>query len=243
MKKILCIILALAACFTLLSACGKKEQPSGPSASSPSELPAPETDLPDESEPKIISGIIDMTEDYTMVITIPDVSPESRIGRSSEPEFVGVGSYNDKGTARLAEEYYLRFSALGLPGQPWEYLGATVDVEVSGSSPKLLNTIEKCTYIVPADSITFPDNRTVLLPNGVSFEIEKLSLGGLYREHLINEGGRAVPVWKSKDVIKDANAAFWNEPADYYLFSKIELYVQNVVVPIPASELPSGFVK
>ena len=239
------------------SGTGSTTTPSTGSTTTPSTgsttTPSTGSTTTEPAGPRKITGVIDVTDDYSMAIKSPGAAAADRTSIRCEAGKIQVATYNAAGTARVAKDVVtIDFASLGVEGYAWEYLGSTLEVEVDGDNVKVLSKPEKCTFIVPTETITFPNEETAKLPNGEEFDLKTISSGVLRGGHLINEGGKVIPGWMDKAGVAAssdhtlagyAKASFWSESkGGYVLFAKVPLYNQTICLNIMKTEdLPAGY--
>ena len=180
---------------------------------------------------KTFVGVLDMTDYYTLVIEKVGQSGDARMGvRASEGQ-VQIAVYNATGKKRT-EAYEVDFSILGVSGHPWEYLGATVVLDLSDEDNiKVVTPPKKTTYCVSLSEMTFPNSTTVKMPDGTEFNIAKMNWGGLTNHYLLNEGGQYIPGWNDTSIVNSSSGMFTNESfsSGYYLVCGCELYNETVM--------------
>ena len=180
---------------------------------------------------KYFVGVLDMTDYYTLVIEEVGQSGDARIGVRAPAGMIGAGVYNKLGTKRT-DEYLFDFSILGVSGHPWEYLGATVVLDLSDEDNiKVVTPPKKTTYCVSLSEMTFPNSTTVKMPDGTEFNIAKMNWGGLTNKYLLNEGGQYIPKWNDPSIVNSSSGMFTNESfsSGYYLVCGCELYNETVM--------------
>ena len=233
MKKVLSLVLAAMLMLTLFTGCTQEPQGDKVSADptvapAATDAPAPTAEPSAEPEvPTTFEGVLDKTEDFNIVIETPGTSGNQRLGVRAAAGKVEIGQYNKLGSKRT-DALEFDWTALGLEGEAWEYLGATCVFDITGAAPVLTNTPEKCCYVIPVADITLGTD-SVTLPNGVEFKYSYLNNGAMRPNSLINEGGKYVMGWN--DLTVDAD--FFNNTSGYYVFLNCERYNQSIVVSSP----------
>jgi len=205
MRKTLALLLALIMCVGAFAACtSKTEDPASPDTTAPGKTDEPgKTEEPADSN-KVVAHF-DMTESYTLVIEKAGTVGDERIGVRCDAGKIQAGTYNTSGKKRTAS-YEFDFASLGLEGHSWEYLGATVEIDVSdAANPKIINTPVKSTFAVKTADLTFPNDTTVKLPNGIEINLATCNYGILRPNNLLNEGGWYIPGWNDKTTILNKN--------------------------------------
>ena len=249
MKKLIALLLALIMCVGVFAACGEAKEPASPDTPAdkpteptdkPEDKPAEPTEpaAPDYSKPglkedgKTFVGVLDMTDYYSLVIEKIGQSGDARMPIRAAAGKVQVGSYNAAGKKRNAS-YELDFSALGVEGHAWEYLGATVVLDVSDAANiKVIKAPEKKTsYCVKLNEITFPNDTTVKMPDGTEFDIASMNWGGLTNKYLLNEGGWYIPGWNDTSIVNASSGMFTKEAfnSGWYFICGCALYNENVM--------------
>ena len=241
MKKIIALLLALIMCVAVFAACGEKpEEPASPdnTPENPEEPGKPEEPTVDYSKPglaadgKTFVGVLDMTDYYTLVIEKVGQSGDARMGVRAAAGKVQIGSYNSAATKRN-KNFEIDWSLLGLEGHPWEYLGATVVLDVSDEANiKVIKAPEKKTaYCVKLDEITFPDATHMKMPDGTEFDITATNWGGLTNTYLLNEGGWFIPKWNDTSITGQDSLMFTREDfsSGWYFIVRCDLYNESVM--------------
>ena len=273
MKKVLAILLALIFCVSIFAACGEAKEPASanpgtnnePSKTDDSnktedpgktEEPGKAEDpaTPDSGETKLKAGlssdgktfvgILDKTDDYTLVIEKVNAVGDDRIGVKSTDGKVEIGHYNASGTRRM-QSYELDWASLGLEGLPYEYLGSTFVLDVSDpDNIKVTNTPKKATYVVTFADVKIGgqeslETTTYEMPDGYKFNLSDLHYGIVRPNNLLNEGGKFVTGWNDKSV--NTPNLFIKEESikNYYYMTAAELY--NKFMICPHTEAPMGY--
>ncbi|MBR6681374.1 MAG: hypothetical protein IKL40_00120 [Clostridia bacterium] len=216
MKKLLALLLALIMCVGAFAACANEtKEPASPDTTDPGKTEDP-SKPEDDTNKNIVIAHFDMTESYTLTIEKAGTVGDERIGVRCDAGKIQAGTYNTSGKKRTAS-YEFDFASLGLEGHSWEYLGATVEIDVSDeNNPKIVNTPIKSTFIVKTTELKFPDNYTVELPNGIRIDLPTCNYGILRPNNLLNEGGWFIPGWNDKHTILDAQCEHFVKPEYMY---------------------------
>ena len=248
MKKVLAILLALIFCVSIFAACGEAKEPASANPgtndepgktddSNKTEEPG-KTEEPNQTETlkaglssdgKTYVGLLDKTDDYTLVIEKVNAGTDERTGVKAAEGKVEIAHYNSTGTRRM-QFFELDWASLGLEGASYEYLGSTFVLDISDQANiKVLNKPVKATYVVPvADIKTTLDTETgdtvYELPGGVKFNLSDLNYGTCRNNHLLNEGGKFASGWNDKSVNIPKMFTFEEYVDHYYAFTYVELY-------------------
>ncbi len=170
-----------------------------------------------------VIATIDKTDTWSLVIEERGSSP--RVGSLAPAGKIAAGIYNKLGTNRT-EEYLFDFASLGLEGKAWEYLGATVTVDISDpANPKVYGTITKSTFCVKFEDLSFPTDKSVKLSNGVEFALP-LYYGGIHSNNLINDGGQYIPKWSDIGTVTCSTDRIFTSSSftnGYYVFVKVSI--------------------
>ncbi|MBQ7624701.1 MAG: hypothetical protein IJS65_05465 [Clostridia bacterium] len=221
MKKYLSLFLALIMVVALFTACGKKAAEE-PTAATPDEPLTPEQTT--------VLGTIDKTDLYTLVIEEVGASGDDRTGARAAEGKIEVGFYNAAGTARV-KGIEFDWAELGLEGEPWEYLGAVVEVDESGEKAKIVSVPDKCTFCVKSDELKFDEAANTVSFGEQTFSIPDLNYGWLRTKTLLNEGGQYIPKWNDHSVTSPSSSLFTSEKyaGSYYFFVKCDLLDQTLI--------------
>lgn len=229
MKSLLKLLLLMSLCGIMLLAAACGEETKAPAAETPvvpEEPEAPAVNPHDAPEGTFI-GVLDMTDSYTLVPFTVGADAEDRRGRSCEEGFVQVAAYSTDGLTR--EKFYqLAWEDLGLEGAPWEFLGATFELDVTGEAPVLKNTPEKTAFSGSYADLSFDSFDKVIFKEK-TYEIASLDFGYMRSDDLIEEGGWYLPSWNNK-AMEDSNARVWRNKDGNYLFLSVPLYNKTLVV-------------
>ena len=235
MKKLLALILAIVMCLGVFAACGDKadEEPSNSvTDDDKNDQTKPDDKKEDPADDTQKTVTLDKTDSYTLVIEKIGTAGDERMPVSAAAGTVAFGYYNMAGNKRNGE-YVVEWASLGLSGEPWEYLGALVELDVSDpANPKILNTIVKSTWVVKCSDVTFPDDTTVKLPDGTTFDLTNINYGGLRNEYLINEGGWFIPKWDDKTTVTSKTSNIFTAERhnqNYYLFTRCPQFGQDLI--------------
>ena len=252
MKKLIALLLALIMCVGVFAACGESKEPASPSnTEEPGKTEDPGTTDPGTTDPgtteeptidytkpglkedgKTFVGVLDMTDYYSLVIEKIGQSGDARMPIRAAAGKVQIATYNAAGKKRTAS-YEIDFSALGLEGHAWEYLGATVVLDVSDAANiQVIKAPEKKTsYCVKLSEISFPNEITVKMPDGKEFDIASMNWGGLTNTYLLNEGGWYIPGWNDTSIQNSSSGMFTKEAFNtgWYFICGCELYGENVM--------------
>lgn len=215
MKKIFALLLITMLGVGMFTGCSNEPAP-GTTAPAQTTTQAP-------AEDTTFVGILDETEDYTLVIETPGTSGDERIGVRCAAGNVQIGQYNKLGSKR-DNSIEVAWKDLGLEGESWEYLGATFEFDVSGATPVLKNAPEKSCYVVAYNEVTLGDD-AVTIPGDVSFKYADLNWGAMRPNSLINEGGKYVQGWNDLSVTAD----FFDATNGFYVFCYSAMYKQSLV--------------
>ena len=262
MKKILALLLALIMCVGVFAACGEEakepaaKDPVDTPADKPEDKPTQPTDKPedkpseptDPNAPPVPEGYtrtkvtFDMTDTYTLVIETVGAATIRRVGIRSEEGKVQAGKYNPVG--RRTTKYEFNWADFGLEGKPWEYLGSEFEIDVKDFEEKeLKNTVYqiatkpvKSLWCAKASDITFPNEKTVKLPNGVELDLSIMNYGGLRQNLLFNEGGQYIPNWNWVKNCNSPTDLVFTLPAynsAYYVFIHLPQFGKNFITDVP----------
>lgn len=264
MKRVLALLLALAMCVALFAACSKeKEKPSTPDNTPPQDnTPTKPDDPSTPSDPVDVGpalptlgiqedgvtfiGILDATDDYSMVIENQGAYREDRLGVYADAGTVQIAAYN-KGGTRRAPVYSIDWASAGLDGAPYEYLGATFVLDISDpNAPKIKETSGKTTEcILYADIVIGTDNgkATYTLPDGKVFGTGQTIWCGA-TGHVINDSSVYIPRWNdvsnAAEIFSGSFGSYGtNNTADYYLF--IQIPALNMTAYVKINDAPSGY--
>ena len=229
MKSLLKLVLLMSLCGIMLLAAACGEEPAAETPNVPDEPVAPETPAvnPHDAPEGTFIGVLDMTDSYTLVPAITGADAEDRRGKSCEEGFVQVAAYSTDGLTR--EKFYqLSWEELALDGAPWEFLGATFELDVTGEAPKLKNTPEKTAFSGSYADLSFDSFDKVIFKEK-TYEITSLDFGYMRDDDLIEEGGWYLPSWDNK-AMADSNARVWRNKDGNYLFLSVPLYNKTLVV-------------
>ncbi len=181
------------------------------------------------SDGKTFVGILDKTDDYTLVIEKVNTTGDDRIGVKSADGKVEIGHYNVSGTRRM-QSYELDWASLGLEGPAYEYLGSTFVLDVSDpDNIEVTNTPKKATYVVTFADVKIGgqeslDTTTYEMPDGYKFNLSDLHFGIVRPNNLLNEGGKFVTGWNDKSVNTPNLFISEDHVQDYYYITAAELY-------------------
>lgn len=227
MKKAIILLGAVFMLIAVMAACsgnGAATNPPAPTTNpttAPTETVAP-TETATETPANVFIGVLDMTEDYTMVIETPGTSGNERIGVRCELGKVQIGQYNKLGSKRT-EFLEFNWADLGLPGEGYEYLGSTFEFDTSGSTPVLKNTPEKTLFVIPVAELKLEDDG-VLLPNGKKIDYTVINDGVMRPKSLINEGGKYIMGWNDLSISKES----FSSTTGYYVIAECPMYNQAI---------------
>ncbi len=234
MKKILALLLAVIMCAGVFAACGDEKEPAVDNTDKTDGAgKTDETDKPKETQIKVT---FDMTDTYTLVIETLNVETIRRTGVRCEPGKVQVGKYNP--TGRRTKGYEFDWASLGLEGKPWEYLGSECEIDITDeANPVMLTKPVKSVWCVKATDVTFPDTKTLQIPDGTTFELKIMNYGGLRQNLLFNEGGQFVPNWNwAKNCNSPTDTLYTSDSYNYgyYVIIKVPQYGKNFITDVPA---------
>ena len=173
-----------------------------------------------------------MTDLYTLVIKTVGASGDERTGVRAAEGKIEAGTYSANGRTRT-KGYEFDFASLGLEGYAWEYLGAEVEIDLTGAEPKIISTPEKSTFCVTRDEISLDEAGKIATVRGVEFDLSVINYGWLRTNTLLNEGGQYIPGWNDKSTIKSgASTVFKSEKyvSSYYFFTKATQFNQTMLV-------------
>ena len=253
MKKILALLLALIMCVGVFAACGEdkkepdtKEPAADDPADKPEDKPSEPTDkpedpaTPDETDKdpvpegyKRVKATLDMTDIYTLVLQSGEVTYEDRVGVRAPEGKISCGVYNPVG--RRTKNYEFDWASLGLEGRPWEYLGSEVTIDVKTddeTSYQMYTKPIKSTWCVKASDITFPDDYTLQIPDGTTFDLKIMCYVELMSNFLFNSGMNTMPNWNWFKNCNSSKDLLYNNPAycsGYFVISKIPQYKRNFI--------------
>ena len=270
MKKILALLLTLVLCVSVFAACGETKDPE---AKDPSNTPASPADKPEDkpadkpedkpedkpqdtpassehikdgmqSDGKTYIGVLDKTDDFTLVIEKVNTVGDDRIGVKAAEGKVEIAHYNSSGTRRM-QFFELDWASLDLEGLPYEYLGSTFILDISDpDNIKVTNNPKKATYVVTFADVKiggqeYLETTTYEMPDGYKFNLSDLHYGIVRPNNLLNEGGKFVTGWNDKSV--NIPNLFIKESAvkDYYFMTAVELY--NKFLICHNTEAPIGY--
>ena len=116
---------------------------------------------------------------------------------------------------------------MGLEGKSWEYLGATVKIDVTDpDNPKIEGKPAKSTFCTDFAGISFTNDTTAVLPSGVSFDLKNINYGAVRPNNLINEGGQYIPKWNDKGTVTSKDSALFTNSSftdGYYIWVKVSI--------------------
>ena len=185
----------------------------------------------------------DMTDTYTLVIETVGAATIHRVGIRSEEGKVGAGYYNPIGRRTIGFEF--NWSDFGLEGRPWEYLGSEFEIDVKQFEEKeLKNTVYqiatkpvKSVWCEKADSLVFPDDKSVKMSDGTVLDLSIMNYGGLRQNLLFNEGGQYLPNWNWVKNCNSPTDLVFTLPSynyGYYVFIHVPQYGKNFITDLPA---------
>lgn len=185
-------------------------------------------------------GILDMTDSYTLVIATPGTSGSARIGVLADAGKVQIAYYTvATGLSGRSAPLEFEWSELGLPGEAYEYLGATFIFDISDpSDPVLTNTPQKSCFFLDASDPIYTLGATSITFNtdGRDFEFKyaELQWGMIRPNRLLNEGGKYVPGWNDRSVKADSSVVTFNYGQTVFL--RCELYAKDMVCTTAQSQ-------
>jgi len=179
---------------------------------------------PEEPDVPTVKAIFDMTDSYTFVVKEVGLKANAREGVLAEEGKIQAAIYSDDGTTRTMVGEW-DFASLGLPGAAWEYLGATVVLDMSDeSNPKLINTPVKSTFCVAYDQIEFPDSTTAKIKGtDVTIDLSEFNQATLRKDVLIDVDGNYAGAWESAASKNNTSREFTRNTTKDFIFSKITL--------------------
>ncbi len=178
-----------------------------------------------------VKATIDKTDLYTLVIKTVGASGDDRTGVRAAAGKIEAGVYAANGRTRT-ESYEFDFASLGLPGYAWQYLGAEVEIDASGTTPKIVNTPAKSMFCVTIDQITFDASGKKATVGGVDFDLTKINWGGLRTNTLLNEGGQYIPGWNDPSISSKDSGIFTSasRKVSLYFFVNVPLLKKQMCV-------------
>ena len=197
-----------------------------------------------QSDGKTYIGILDKTDDFTLVIEKVNSVGDDRLGVKAAEGKVEIAHYNSSGTRRM-QFFELDWASLGLEGLPYEYLGSTFVLDVSDpDNIKVTNTPKKATYVVTFADVKIGgqeslETTTYEMPDGYKFNLSDLHYGIVRPNNLLNEGGRFVTGWNDKSVNTPNLFIKESSVKDYYYMTAVELY--NKFLICHHIEAPIGY--
>ncbi len=228
---------------------GSASTPSAGSSTTPSAgSTTPSTGSTTAEKPTKVTATVDKTDLYTLVIKTVGATGDERTGVRAAAGKIEAGTYAASGRSRTGG-YEFDFASLGLEGRAWEYLGATVEIDLTGAEPKIVNKPEKSTFCVRYEDITFDSNGKNVKVCGVDFDLSVINYGILRTNTLLNEGGQLIPGWNDKVTINSSSSKFFTTDKyknSLYFFTTAPQFNQTLLISYadttydPNAPLPEG---